>query len=99
MLASNGPSHSIHALQQHGSVYWSATAEDALASLDVAKPLSQLAPGAFSLPDAPIWQDSSTTRECAELEEASGGPQAVADITGSRAYERFTGNQIRRVSF
>ncbi|KAI0046224.1 actin-like ATPase domain-containing protein [Auriscalpium vulgare] len=84
--------------QQHGSVYWSADAESALASLDAGKPLLvQLSPGAFSLPMAPIWQDSSTTRECQELNESVGGAQALADLTGSRAYERFTGPQIKRI--
>ncbi|KAI1796756.1 D-xylulose kinase [Ganoderma leucocontextum] len=84
--------------QQHGSVYWSKEAERLLASLDPSRTLTdQLAPNAFSLPRAPIWQDSSTTRECRELEEAIGGAQALADLTGSRAYERFTGNQIARI--
>ena len=72
-----------------------------LSSLDPAQPTltSQLFPCAFSRPNAPIWQDSSTTRECNELEERIGGPQALADLTGSRAYERFTGNQIAKVMF
>ncbi|PCH36227.1 D-xylulose kinase [Wolfiporia cocos MD-104 SS10] len=83
--------------QQHGSVYWSLGAETMLASLDPARPLDQLSPDAFSLPNAPIWQDSSTTRECRELEAAVGGPQALADLTGSRAYERFTGTQIAKI--
>ena len=88
-----------HLLQQHGSVYWSKEAEHLLATLDPSRTLAdQLAPDAFSLSRAPIWQDSSTTRECRELEEAVGGAQALADLTGSRAYERFTGNQIARVS-
>jgi sugar (pentulose or hexulose) kinase len=85
--------------QQHGSVYWSNEAETLLSSLDSAQPLiSSLVPGAFSMPNAPIWQDSSTTRECRELEESVGGPQVLADLTGSRAYERFTGNQIAKVA-
>ncbi|KAJ3757143.1 hypothetical protein EV360DRAFT_46658 [Lentinula raphanica] len=84
--------------QQHGSVYWSYDAEEALASLDPSQTLtSQLSPKAFSIPRAPIWQDSSTTKECREIEEAVGGPQTLADITGSRAYERFTGTQIARI--
>ncbi|KAH9839768.1 D-xylulose kinase [Rhodofomes roseus] len=83
--------------QQHGSVYWSGAAERMLASLDPELPLKQLSPGAFSLPNAPIWQDSSTTRECRDLEAAVGGAQALADLTGSRAYERFTGTQIAKL--
>ncbi|KAH9848489.1 D-xylulose kinase [Lenzites betulinus] len=84
--------------QQHGSVYWSSQAESLLASLDAKRSLAeQLAPAAFSIQRAPIWQDSSTTRECRELEAAVGGPQALADLTGSRAYERFTGTQIAKI--
>ncbi|KAG6832258.1 hypothetical protein H0H87_002154 [Tephrocybe sp. NHM501043] len=83
--------------QQHGSVYWSKNAETLLSSLDPAQSLVSQLPPAFSLPNAPIWQDSSTTRECRELEEVVGGPQALADLSGSRAYERFTGTQIAKI--
>ena len=41
--------------------------------------------------------DSSTTEECRALEDVVGGPVALAEITGSRAYERFTGNQVKLV--
>ncbi|KAJ7158772.1 hypothetical protein C8R46DRAFT_1290835 [Mycena filopes] len=84
--------------QQHGSVYWSTSAESALANLDASRTLrEQLAPTAFSIQRAPIWQDSSTTEDCKALEEAIGGPQALADLSGSRAYERFTGTQIAKI--
>ena len=40
--------------------------------------------------------DSSTPAECAEIEAAVGGGQALAQRTGSRAFERFTAAQIRK---
>ncbi|KAH8116532.1 actin-like ATPase domain-containing protein [Phellopilus nigrolimitatus] len=94
--------HSIAAVsgagQQHGSVYWSRDAETLLSSLDSEKTLTeQLAPGAFSIAQSPIWQDSSTTQECRELDKAVGGKQALANLSGSRAYERFTGPQIAKI--
>ena len=42
--------------------------------------------------------DSSTSAECAEIEAAVGGGQALAQRTGSRAFERFTAAQIRKFS-
>ena len=53
---------------------------------------------AFASPNSPVWMDSSTTKQCELLEEARGGPEAGAVATGSRAYERFTGNQIAKLS-
>ncbi|KAH8038642.1 hypothetical protein HPB51_002786 [Rhipicephalus microplus] len=35
--------------------------------------------------------------KCRNLETAVGGAQCLADITGSRAFERFTGNQIAKI--
>ena len=52
-------------------------------------------PDSFSRPLSPVWMDSSTTSECREIERAVGGSDVLARRTGSRAFERFTGPQIR----
>jgi xylulokinase len=82
--------------QQHGSVYLGAGAASALASLDATKPLAGQLRGAFTRDTSPIWMDSSTSEECREITDAAGGEAALAHHTGSRAFERFTGPQIRR---
>ena len=83
--------------QQHGSVYWQAGALRTLQDLDPARTLSEQLGAAFAVPDSPVWMDSSTTAECLALEEAGGGAAEVARVTGSRAFERFTGNQIAKL--
>ncbi len=82
--------------QQHGSVYLNGTASAALAALDPRQPLGRQLHGIFARAESPVWMDESTTVQCRKIEEALGGPLAVAQLTGSRAFERFTGPQIRR---
>lgn len=82
--------------QQHGSVYLAASAARALRELDPARSLVEQLDGAFSRAVSPVWMDCSTTAECAGLTSAMGGEAALARLTGSRAYERFTAAQIRR---
>jgi len=69
--------------QQHGSVYVAAGPTD--------RP-----PFALSRTIAPIWMDCSTAVECEEITSAVGGSAVLAAHTGSRAFERFTGPQIRK---
>eukprot|EP00667_Euglena_gracilis_P005551 EG_transcript_5583 len=80
--------------QQHATVYWRTGAEALLAGLTAAQPLVQQLHEAFAVSASPIWMDAATAAQCRRLEEALGGAAAVAEITGSRAYERFSGNQI-----
>jgi xylulokinase len=54
------------------------------------------AAGGFSRPTSPIWMDSSTSVECEQIRRALGGVQATAEATGSDAFERFSGPQIRK---
>jgi xylulokinase len=52
----------------------------------------------FTLDHSPIWQDTSTTKQCQELESSlPGGQDELAQLTGSRAFERFTANQIMKI--
>ncbi|XP_025081057.1 xylulose kinase-like isoform X2 [Pomacea canaliculata] len=83
--------------QQHGSVYWRQGAQQILRNLVAEKPLTEQLKDAFSVANSPVWMDSSTTRQCQELECKVGGAEKLAAITGSRAYERFTGNQIAKI--
>ncbi len=82
--------------QQHGSVYLDGTFDNRLASLDPSAGLStQLAP-ALTRATSPIWMDTSTGEECAEITATVGGAAEVCGRSGSIAIERFTGPQIRR---
>lgn len=83
--------------QQHGSVYWQKGAEDTLKKLNPSQFLHEQLSHSFSVTNSPIWMDASSTKQCKQLEDAVGGPKELAQITGSRAYERFTGSQIAKI--
>jgi len=80
--------------QQHGSVYLNAKFPGILAKLDPLLDLPTQLASALSRATSPIWMDSSTGLECAELSEAVG--DRLQTSTGSPAIERFTGPQIRK---
>lgn len=83
--------------QQHGSVYWKKGSEKVLQNLNPSRFLHEQLSNCFALQESPIWMDSSTTKQCKELEQFVGGNKKLSEITGSRAYERFTASQIAKI--
>lgn len=82
--------------QQHGSVYLGAGFDAALRGLDPGKSLVEQLSAEFARATSPIWMDTSTGTECAEITAELGGSSEVCARSGSIAIERFTGPQIRR---
>ncbi|ORX68005.1 actin-like ATPase domain-containing protein [Linderina pennispora] len=85
------------AAQQHGSVYWTQQGVESLARLDSKAALKEQLQNAFAVMDSPIWEDSSTAVQCKGLEQAAGSAANLARISGSVAFERFTGAQIAKI--
>jgi xylulokinase len=83
--------------QQHGSVYLRSAVENVLKKLNKKISLREQLKDCFSLQNSPVWMDSSTTLQCRQRDAALGGKEKVAELTGSRSYERFTGNQIAKI--
>ncbi|KAF4653089.1 hypothetical protein FOL47_010714 [Perkinsus chesapeaki] len=79
--------------QQHGSVYLSSRAVEHIlpasedGNVDVGE--WQNRTHAFTVENGPIWMDTSTSEECKELEDFIGGNEALAKLTGSKAWERI----------
>ena len=87
--------------QQHGTVYWTAKGLRTLESQSSAPSgfAEALPDDCFSVLDSPIWADSSTSAECRAIEAAiADGAVGVASLTGSRAYERFSGVQMMAIA-
>jgi xylulokinase len=82
--------------QQHGSVYLNEKAADAIANLNPKKSLAENLDRVLARKTSPIWMDSSTAKECEEIRKKLGGVKYTASRTGSDAFERFTGPQIRK---
>jgi xylulokinase len=82
--------------QQHGSVYLNAESASRLNALDPLRPIAEQIKPTLARQVSPIWMDSSTAAQCTEITAAVGGDAALARHTGSRAFERFTGPQIRK---
>ena len=81
--------------QQHGSVYLNEQFLDGSNWNNGDNLVDSLTP-MLSRKTSPIWMDSSTSAECAEIAEAVGGNEVVCKKSGSIAVERFTGPQIRK---
>ena len=82
--------------QQHGTVYLNNSVTKKLANLNPNQMLKTQLSGIFSRSTSPIWMDTSTKKQCIELETNIGGQDALRDLTGNIAYERFSGPQIRK---
>ena len=78
--------------QQHGSVYLAGDWLERLAN--GSGTLAERVKGGLSRKTSPIWMDTSTSSECADLGVRFG--ERLRRDTGSGAIERFTGPQIMR---
>jgi len=81
--------------QQHGAVILAAGADRSMRKANAAgSSLAASARSTLASLESPIWMDSSNTATCEALGAAVGSPERVAELTGSRFYERFTLPQV-----
>ncbi len=83
--------------QQHGSIYIKQSITETLKKLNTKKIIKEQIKDCFTVLNSPVWMDSSTTLQCRQRDAILGGKEKVAELTGSRSYERFTGNQIAKI--
>jgi xylulokinase len=80
---------------QHGTVFWSLKAETLLAALEPGRSLvEQLGLEAFSHGYSPNWQDATTQSQCEQFDQLLGGPEQLADVTGSKAHHVSSFNSL-----
>ena len=84
------------AAQQHGTVYLNRRAREAWRGLAHDQPLVPQLAGTLARGLSPVWMDESAGDQGAAIEAALGGAEATATLTGSRAFARFAGPQIRK---
>ena len=82
--------------QQHGTVYLNDSAAATLNDLRGDRDLVDQIGHIFSRATSPIWMDTSTADQCRQIEAAVGGREALLQLTGNTAFERFSGPQIRK---
>lgn len=82
--------------QQHGTVYLAKGFNASIQNCDPKLALHQQLQHIFSRDTSPIWMDSSTAKQCAEISDAMGGEENLNQITGSVAVERFSAAQIKK---
>ncbi len=64
--------------QQHGSVYLNASWAQAVRALDPRQPVAEQLRSVFARQESPIWMDSSTAEECAEITASVGAADVLA---------------------
>jgi len=83
---------------QHALVWWKASQVPQLQNLDPRLPVhAQILPQSFSLPNAPVAQDTSAHTHALALEAALGGPDLMAARVGTCAHASLLAAQLLRV--